>query len=274
MLIRDVKFYIQPDGSRRRSASNGGMGTIEKVPPGLSGLFTHSGGFRDGSIRIDEGLIDPGALCLQYAAAGGSPHFKSTIRLVTDGGYDAYAGFGSGFHADDLEWAAKEFKVRLAPMLLGVDAFDREFIWQRLWYAQRVLLHRPRRRRHGRPHALEPGEPLRLHAVSTSCWGHRGERHPGVPQHRRGHHRRTGRQRPQGQGGRFRRLQGSLLPRGQGEYRARDRAAPGPRGRLHPAARPGGILHLHGGDPDRAPAREAQLHLDQRSPCRTTTSWG
>ena len=139
MLIRDVKFYIQPDGTRRRSVANGGMGTIEKVPPGLSGLFTHSGGFRDGSIRIDEALIDPGALCLQYTAAEESPHFKSTIRLVTDGDFDAYAGFGSGFHADDLEWAAKEFKVRLAPMLLGVDAFDREFIWQRLWYAQRFF---------------------------------------------------------------------------------------------------------------------------------------
>ena len=139
MLIRDIKFYIEEDGRQRRHEANGGMGTIEKVPPGSSGLFTHSAGFRDNSIQIDEHLIDPGALCLEYTADEESPHYKSTIRLVTDGDFDAYASFGSGFHADDLEWEAKRFKTRMASMILGVDAFDREFIWQRLWYAQRFF---------------------------------------------------------------------------------------------------------------------------------------
>lgn len=139
MLIKDIKFYIRGNGTVRRSVANGGMGTIEKVPPGLSGLFTHSKGFRDSSIRLDSDRVEPSALCWEYSDDKESPHYQSTIRLVTDGDLDAYAEFGSGFHPDDLEWEAKNFKVRLSSMLLGVDAFDREFIWQRLWYAQRFF---------------------------------------------------------------------------------------------------------------------------------------
>ena len=60
-------------------------------------------------------------------------------RLVTDGDLSAWAAFGSGFSADELLWKGREFAATIAPLLVGVDAFDREYLWQRLWYAQRFF---------------------------------------------------------------------------------------------------------------------------------------
>ncbi len=128
MQIRDVKFYILEGPPRSRHVSSRGRGTMEKVPPGLSGLFTHSSGFRS---QGPEGI--------EYREEATRPTYSSMLRLVTDGGVDAFTTFGSGFHQDDLAWEARGFKATLAPLLVGVDAFDREYIWQRLWYAQRFF---------------------------------------------------------------------------------------------------------------------------------------
>ena len=136
MMIKDVRFYISEGEPRKRNTQS--RGNIDKVPPGLSGLFTHTGGLGT-RVEVDEERIEPGALCLEYTAEEASPTYNATIRLVTDGDFDAYADFGWDFHADDLEWKAKEFKAQIVPMLLGVDAFDREYIWQRMWYGQRFF---------------------------------------------------------------------------------------------------------------------------------------
>ena len=128
MLIKEAEIYILPGPPGRRQATNRGLGTIEPVPPGLSGLFTHALGFR--AQRPEE--------IVEYQGDE-QPTYTATLRLVTDGPLDAYTPFGSGFSREELEWEARQFKARIAPMLVGVDAFDREFIWQRLWYAQRFF---------------------------------------------------------------------------------------------------------------------------------------
>ena len=67
------------------------------------------------------------------------PTYRLMIRLVTDGELDAYADYATGFDPRELEWQAKAFLARYAHMLIGVDAFDREYIWQRFWMAQRFM---------------------------------------------------------------------------------------------------------------------------------------
>ncbi len=128
MQIKDTRIYISAAAPASRQVRNS-RNTMEKVPPGLSGLFTHSQGFR--GQRPEE--------IIEYKDDTLYPTYTAMLRLVTDGDLDAYSGFGNGFHQDELEWKAKQFKADLAPMLLGVDAFDREYIWQRLWYTQRFF---------------------------------------------------------------------------------------------------------------------------------------
>ena len=120
MQIRDMKFYILEGEPQTRQASP--RGTLEKVPPGLSGLFTHAGGGR-----------------FNYRDEKPVPTYKSMLRLVTGNGQDAFCDFGSDFYQENLEWEAKRWKATIGHLLIGVDAFDREYIWQRLWYAQRFF---------------------------------------------------------------------------------------------------------------------------------------
>jgi len=128
MLIKDVKLYVRPGAPAGRSASSR-LGTIEKTPPGVSNIYTHSLGFR---------RQQPSEL-VEYKDDTKKPTYSLLLRLATDKGMSAFTMYGSGFHPDDLEWQAKSFKATIAPMLLGVDAFDREYIWQRLWVAQRFF---------------------------------------------------------------------------------------------------------------------------------------
>jgi len=128
MRITDTKTYILEGEPRTRQTRNYRDG-IDKVPPGLSGLFTHTLGFR--GQRPEDAI--------EYRDETPRPTYTATLRLITDGDLDAYTGFGTSFHADQLEWKAKEFNVTIAPLLVGVDAFDREYIWQRLWYTQRFF---------------------------------------------------------------------------------------------------------------------------------------
>jgi L-alanine-DL-glutamate epimerase-like enolase superfamily enzyme len=137
MQIKDVKFYIREGEPSRRQVRY--RGTIEKVPPGLSGLFTHALVADRGESIFDEAMFHQDKHFVTYEDEALYPTYTSTLRLVTDGDLDAYADFGRGFHPDDLEWQAKEFKTTIAPLLLGIDALDREYVWQRLWYAQRFF---------------------------------------------------------------------------------------------------------------------------------------
>jgi L-alanine-DL-glutamate epimerase-like enolase superfamily enzyme len=128
MQIKAVKFYILPGEPVVRQV-DGSRGGMEKVPPGWTGMFTHTHGLRGH-------LGNPN---VNYCDDKASPTFRSVLQLVTDGELSAYTDFATGFHADDLAWDARKFMATIAPMLVGVDAFDRELIWQKLWYAQRFF---------------------------------------------------------------------------------------------------------------------------------------
>ena len=123
MLIKEVKLYVVAAGVRERAAI--GRGGMELVPPGLSGLFTHGEGIGS-DVEIPEFREQ-------------APAYDLILRLVTDGDLDAHTTYASGFSASELAWQAREFQVKIAHLLTGMDAFDRERIWQRLWYTQRFM---------------------------------------------------------------------------------------------------------------------------------------
>jgi L-alanine-DL-glutamate epimerase-like enolase superfamily enzyme len=128
MQIPKATFYLHEAEPQLRQVSFSDRGSMQKVRPGLSGLFSHSGGM---------GWQDD--LQLDFTAAAPAPTYRLQLRLHTDGDLDAYADWGSGFSAGELEWEAKRALVTLAPLVVGVHAFDREYVWQRLWYAQRFF---------------------------------------------------------------------------------------------------------------------------------------
>ena len=128
MQIRDVKCYLLKGEPATRQESCGSRGSIAPVPPGISGLLTHDQGF---------GAADPEGFT--FTGEEPEPTYRLMIRLVTDGDLDAYADYATGYNPRELEWEAKAFLARYAHMLIGVDAFDREYIWQRFWMAQRFM---------------------------------------------------------------------------------------------------------------------------------------
>ena len=128
MQIRDVKCYLLQGEPATRQESCGARGSIAPVPPGISGLLTHDQGF---------GAVDPEGFT--FTGEEPEPTYRLMIRLVTDGELDAYANYATGYNPRELEWEAKAFLARYAHMLIGVDAFDREYIWQRFWMAQRFM---------------------------------------------------------------------------------------------------------------------------------------
>jgi L-alanine-DL-glutamate epimerase-like enolase superfamily enzyme len=128
MKIQQIVIYVQQGEATRRQTSVHG-GSIDLIPPGLSGRFTHSSGF-GGPLAVEAPV---------YVADEEGPTYNATLRLVTDGDLDAFTRFGGGFSAEELLWQGRQFAAAIAPLLLGVDAFDREYVWQRLWYAQRFF---------------------------------------------------------------------------------------------------------------------------------------
>jgi L-alanine-DL-glutamate epimerase-like enolase superfamily enzyme len=126
MLIRSVKLFVVPGEPGLRQVRS--QGTIERVPPGL-GLFTHSAG-----IRAER----PGE-AVQFQSVQRQPTFNLMLRLETGEGISPFTTLASGYSAEELEWQAKSFLANVAPLLVGVDAFDREYVWQRLWIAQRFF---------------------------------------------------------------------------------------------------------------------------------------
>ena len=128
MKITKATFYLHETEPQVRQVRYADRGGIDKVPPGLSGLFTHC-----------EGIGPEPDLHIEYATEGPVPMYGLQLRLHTDGPLDAYADWGSGYSASELEWNAKLALARYMPMIVGVDAFDREYIWKRMWYAQRFF---------------------------------------------------------------------------------------------------------------------------------------
>jgi L-alanine-DL-glutamate epimerase-like enolase superfamily enzyme len=129
LIIRQIVVHVTEGPPARRQVGHPHGGSIDKIPPGLSGRFTHTSGF-GGTVQVEPPV---------YVAAQDTPTYNATLRLVTDGDLSAWTSFGSGFNAEELLWKAREFAAAIAPLLVGVDAFDREYLWQRLWYAQRFF---------------------------------------------------------------------------------------------------------------------------------------
>ena len=129
MKIEQIAIYITEGAPARREVGHRHGGSIDKIPPGLSGRFTHTSGY-GGTPELTPPV---------YVADEETPTYSATLRLVTDGDLDAHTGFGGGFSAEELLWKGREFAAVIAPLLVGVDAFDREYVWQRLWYAQRFF---------------------------------------------------------------------------------------------------------------------------------------
>ena len=128
MKITKAIFYLQETEPQLRQVRHPDRGGMDLVPPGLSGLFTNS-----------EGSADADGKHIEFTADAPAPFYRLQLRLQTDGPLDAYAEWGTGYSAAELEWEAKLCLARLMPLVIGVDAFDREYVWQRLWYAQRFF---------------------------------------------------------------------------------------------------------------------------------------
>lgn len=126
MQINDVRFYINKGDAEHRVITSP-QATMEPVPPGINGLFTHTHGLRGADAPTEWRSAEP------------LPTYQLMIRLVTDGRLDAYMTYGTGFSPAELEAEARRFQLSYTPLLLGVDAFDREHVWQKLWYAQRFM---------------------------------------------------------------------------------------------------------------------------------------
>lgn len=129
MIIRQAVVYVVQGPPARREAGHRHGGSIDKIPPGLSGRFTHTSGF-GGALERQPPV---------WVAEAEAPTYRATLRLVTGGERDAHATLATGFSAEELLWRGREFLAQIAPLLVGVDAFDREYLWQRLWYAQRFF---------------------------------------------------------------------------------------------------------------------------------------
>lgn len=124
MTIREIRLLVVPGDPRPRRVRS--QGTIEQASP--RGPFTHSAGFR--GERPGEAVEFMGEA---------RPSFSLHLRLSMDGGAFAATELASGFHAPDLEWQGRSFLATIAPMLRGVDPYDRELVWQRLFSAQRFF---------------------------------------------------------------------------------------------------------------------------------------
>ncbi|MEE2659254.1 MAG: enolase C-terminal domain-like protein [Candidatus Latescibacterota bacterium] len=128
MQITKATFYIHETGSEVREVRFSNRGSTQKVPPGLSGLFSHS-----------EGMGWQHDRDITFRADAPATTYRLQLRLHTDGELDAYTDWSSGFAQGELEWEAKKVLATLMPLVVGVDTCDREYIWQRLWYAQRFF---------------------------------------------------------------------------------------------------------------------------------------
>jgi L-alanine-DL-glutamate epimerase-like enolase superfamily enzyme len=126
MQIKDVVFYVIPAASRNRTVESR-RASMEPVPPGINGLYTHTHGLRG----ADAAKV--------WRSDAPCAYFELVIRVVTDGSLDAYTTYNQGYSVAELEAEARQFLFDYAPLIIGLDVFDRELVWQKLWYAQRFF---------------------------------------------------------------------------------------------------------------------------------------
>lgn len=67
------------------------------------------------------------------------PAYACLLRIRTDENLETVGTFGTSFGREHLEWEARTFKLQWEPELVGVDALDREYVWQKMWMARRYF---------------------------------------------------------------------------------------------------------------------------------------
>ncbi len=67
------------------------------------------------------------------------PAYLCLLRIQTDANLETCGVFASGWGREDLEWAARTFKVQWAPELIGFEALNREYMWHKMWMARRYF---------------------------------------------------------------------------------------------------------------------------------------
>ena len=103
------------------------MSTI-LVPPGSTHGNSSNMKFTTATIFINE-----------VAGQDDRHGYRSMLRLETDAGGVAFADLPGGISADEATRHAVEFKAQSARGLIGVDPFDREYVWQRLQHHREAL---------------------------------------------------------------------------------------------------------------------------------------
>ena len=67
------------------------------------------------------------------------PAYLTLLRIRTDTNLETCGIFSTGWAQEDLEWAARTFKVQWEPEILGTNALDREYMWHKMWMARRYF---------------------------------------------------------------------------------------------------------------------------------------
>ncbi|MXZ08776.1 MAG: hypothetical protein F4Y79_04960 [Gemmatimonadetes bacterium] len=67
------------------------------------------------------------------------PAYLTLLRIRTDANLETCGIFSTGWAQEDLEWAARTFKVQWEPEITGTDALDREYMWHKMWMARRYF---------------------------------------------------------------------------------------------------------------------------------------
>lgn len=67
------------------------------------------------------------------------PGFAAFMRIGTSQNVETVGLFAVGWSRAQLEWDCRVFKSQWAPELVGVDALDREYTWQKMWMARRYF---------------------------------------------------------------------------------------------------------------------------------------
>jgi len=65
------------------------------------------------------------------------PGYACVMRIRRDANIETCGIFGTSWGRDHLWWGARTFKLQWAPDLVGADALNREYLWQKMWMARR-----------------------------------------------------------------------------------------------------------------------------------------
>lgn len=65
------------------------------------------------------------------------PAYLSVLSIRTDENLETCGVFGSSWGREHLEWEAHTFLSQWKPDLVGADALNREYLWQKMWMARR-----------------------------------------------------------------------------------------------------------------------------------------